>query len=46
MILRDAQGKVIGFIGLGRDITERKRMEEVLAQERSLLRTLINNLPD
>ena len=25
---------------------ERKRMEEVLAQERSLLRTLINNLPD
>jgi len=46
VILRDAQGKVIGFIGLGRDITERKRMEEVLAQERSLLRTLINNLPD
>ncbi len=46
VILRDAQGKVTGFIGLGRDITERKRMEEVLAQERSLLRTLINNLPD
>jgi PAS domain S-box-containing protein len=46
VILRDPQGKVIGFIGLGRDITERKRMEEVLAQERSLLRTLVNNLPD
>ena len=46
VILRDAHGKVTGFIGLGRDITERKRMEEVLAQERSLLRTLINNLPD
>jgi PAS domain S-box-containing protein len=46
VILRDTQGKVIGFIGLGRDITERKRMEEVLAQERSLLRTLVNNLPD
>ena len=45
VILRDAQGKVTGLIGLGRDITERKRMEEVLAQERSLLRTLINNLP-
>ena len=46
VILRDPRGKVTGFIGLGRDITERKRMEEVLAQERSLLRTLINNLPD
>jgi PAS domain S-box-containing protein len=46
VILRDAHGKVTGFIGVGRDITERKRMEEVLAQERSLLRTLINNLPD
>jgi len=46
VILRDPQDKVIGIIGLGRDITERKRMEEVLAQERSLLRTLINNLPD
>jgi PAS domain S-box-containing protein len=46
VILRDPQGKVTGFIGLGRDITERRRMDEVLAQERSLLRTLINNLPD
>src|SRR5579859_4538167 len=46
VILRDPRGKVTGFIGVGRDITERKRMEEVLAQERSLLRTLINNLPD
>lgn len=46
VILRDSLGRVTGFIGLGRDITERKRMEEVLAQERSLLRTLINNLPD
>ena len=46
VILRDSRGQVTGFIGVGRDITERKRMEEVLAQERSLLRTLINNLPD
>jgi PAS domain S-box-containing protein len=46
VILRDAHGTVTGFIGVGRDITERRRMEEVLAQERSLLRTLINNLPD
>ncbi len=46
VILRDSRGQVTGFIGVGRDITERKRMEEVLAQERSLMRTLINNLPD
>ena len=46
VILRDAQGKVTGFIGLGQDITERKQAEEALARERSLLRTLIDSLPD
>jgi PAS domain S-box-containing protein len=46
VILRDTQGKVTGFIGLGRDITERKLAEEALARERFLLRTLIDNLPD
>jgi len=46
VILRDAQGKVTGFIGLGRDITGRRQMEEALDRERSLLRTLIDNLPD
>ena len=46
VILRDAQGKIIGFIGIGRDITEHKQAEETLARERSLLRTLIDNLPD
>jgi len=30
----------------GRDVTEAKRAEETLAQERNLLRTLIDNLPD
>jgi PAS domain S-box-containing protein len=44
--LRDSQGKIIGTMGIGRDITERKRIEEALAQERNLLRTLIDNLPD
>jgi PAS domain S-box-containing protein len=46
VILRNAQGKVTGFIGMGRDITERKQAEDALARERSLLRTLIDNLPD
>jgi PAS domain S-box-containing protein len=44
--LRDDHGKVIGIAGINRDITERKRMEEALANERNVLRTLIDTLPD
>ncbi len=39
-------GKVVGELGIARDITERKKMEQALQQERILLRTLIDNLPD
>jgi PAS domain S-box-containing protein len=42
----DQNGKIIGLVGIGRDITSGKLAEEALAQERSLLRTLIDNLPD
>ena len=38
-------GRVVGTSGFARDITERKRAEEVLARERNLLRTLIDNVP-
>jgi PAS domain S-box-containing protein len=51
--LRDPQGDLIGLVGIGRDITERKQAAETLQQahnalaaERNLLRTLIDNLPD
>ena len=62
--LRDQDGKVVGLVGIGRNITERKQAEEALrqsrdelekrvtertaelSQERRLLRTLIDNLPD
>jgi PAS domain S-box-containing protein len=44
--LRDQNGKIIGLVGVGRDITERKQAEDTLARERLLLRTLIDNLPD
>jgi PAS domain S-box-containing protein len=33
-------------LSIARDITERKRMEEALANERNILRTLIDTLPD
>jgi PAS domain S-box-containing protein len=36
--IRDKQGKPLGFRGIGRDVTERKRAEEVLQQTLSSLR--------
>ncbi len=44
--LRDARGEIIGLVGVGRDITEQKQTEQRLAEERNLLRTLIDALPD
>ncbi len=44
--LRDQDGKIVGLIGIGRDITKLKKAEEALARERLLLRALIDNLPD
>ncbi|MBI2926722.1 MAG: PAS domain S-box protein [Verrucomicrobia bacterium] len=43
---RDEAGRVVSYDGLISDITERKRAEEALTEERKLLRTLIDNLPD
>jgi len=39
-------GEFIGIIGMSIDIIERKRVEEELAQERYLMGTLMDNLPD
>jgi len=36
----------VGVQGIARDITERKQAEAALAQERNLLRTLIDHLPE
>ena len=37
IVARDAQGEVIRFVGANLDITERKQVEEALAQEAALL---------
>lgn len=44
--LFDDAGEVIHIIEVCRDITERKLAERALQQERNLLYTLIDNLPD
>ena len=44
--LRDRQGRIIGTCGISREITELKEMEDQLATERNLLRSVIDNLPD
>ncbi len=43
--LRDAKQTIIGYLLIGTDITERKRMEERNAQSRQLLLTIINTAP-
>ncbi|HNT74912.1 MAG TPA: GAF domain-containing protein [Anaerolineae bacterium] len=46
MPMYDDAGNVIGTFGVSRDITTLKRAEMQLAQERNLLRALIDTIPD
>jgi len=42
----DAEGKVLGTVGITRDTTEQKRMEAKLAYEQQLFQTLLETTPD
>ena len=44
--LRDSSGTIVGLTGAMIDITERKLSQQRLEQERNLLRTLIEAIPD
>ncbi|MEW6562535.1 MAG: PAS domain S-box protein [Pseudomonadota bacterium] len=46
MPLRDAQGRILGVLGVGHDITERKQMEHTLVEREREFRSLAENLPD
>jgi PAS domain S-box-containing protein len=45
-LIRDAQGKVTGTVGIMRDITEQKRAEEALKQSEASLRAVLENAND
>ena len=45
-VVRDERGEVVAMVGVARDISEQRRAKDALQRERSLLRTLIDNLPD
>ncbi|MBI5757973.1 MAG: PAS domain S-box protein [Planctomycetales bacterium] len=44
--LRDAQGRITGLLGIALDITSHKLAETALVEERNLLRTLVDHIPD
>jgi PAS domain S-box-containing protein len=43
--LRDTENKITGFLGIGSDITDRKRAEEALRQSEATLRTFFDSAP-
>jgi two-component system, cell cycle sensor histidine kinase and response regulator CckA len=45
LALRNEKGKIIGLIGIGRDITQRMQAEEALRQSESLFKMLVESSP-
>ena len=44
--MRDAEGAIVGIVGIAIDITERQKAEDALKKERALLSTIIDTIPD
>ena len=45
-VLKDCKGKIIGSIGVFKDITEQKIIEKELQYKHNLLQSLLDNIPD
>ncbi|MBM3251513.1 MAG: PAS domain S-box protein [Candidatus Omnitrophica bacterium] len=45
-VLKDEQGEAIGLLGIARDITERKQIQEVLQESEQQYRSTIDSLAD
>lgn len=43
---RDQRGRIIGTMGISRDISDLKRVQDNLTEEHRLLSTILNNVPD
>ncbi len=45
VLVRDANGRIYGSLGMLQDVTERKQAEESLANERTLLKAVLDLMP-
>src|SRR5690606_3119897 len=44
--ITNSQNEVTGFVGINRDITDLKKAEQQLSDERNMLRLIIDTIPD
>ena len=44
--IRNEKGEIIGFRGVGREVTERVRMQESLRQSEGKYRTILENIEE